>query len=60
MDNCKWCDRVKAHLIEHGHTVHEVPVENMIETMSRMGLHTVPQVFQLIGTHDETVKVIAT
>lgn len=58
MEDCTWCDRVKEHLNSGGHKVHEVDLADALGFMTQFGRHTVPQVFELIGNHDETVREI--
>lgn len=47
---CKWCDKVKELLTDHGHTFKEIDVEHVKVFMLSNGLHTVPQVY-INGTH---------
>lgn len=58
MADCKWCDRVKEHLTRCGHGVHEVDLADAVSIMTKFARHSVPQVFELIGNHDQTVKEI--
>jgi len=52
---CSYCTKAKTLLTEEGHTYHEVNMMDSVEAMdimTKFGLKTVPQIFELIGGHD--------
>lgn len=54
-DNCVWCDRVQDLLFKNDIPYVYVSVHDphWLELMKRMGLKTVPQVFDLVGGYTE-------
>lgn len=58
-DACPWCDKVKALLTERGLTYAEINLMEVPElgaVMSKLGVRTVPQVFQLVGGYEDAAK----
>jgi len=54
-DNCVWCDRAQDLLFKNDTPYVYVSVHDphWLELMKRMGLKTVPQVFDLVGGYTE-------
>ena len=54
-DNCVWCDKATALLDKTGTPYVYVSVHDphWLDLMKRMGLKTVPQVFDLVGGYKE-------
>lgn len=55
-DNCPYCDKAKALITERGDRFVEMPLIDAVEPMSKLGVKTVPQVFELVGGYEDLAR----